>query len=125
MNIPTCPRNALFVALLTVAAGAPAQEPQEEKALSGAELLKSCTASASPEDEQFCMRFIVGLVQTVDTLQQANPTQRLFCIDPQRVGPEEVRDKAVAWLKSHESRLEEEAYVLVSEALNQAYPCEG
>ena len=119
-------------ALITAAASAqvdspnPATpQPQEEEALTGKELLEACTAGPAPgsEAEKFCMTFIVGLVQTVSVLQDTGEAEPLFCIDPRVVSPETVRDRAVKWLKGHAQRLMEPAYVLVSEALHQAYPC--
>jgi hypothetical protein len=97
------------------------EPPKEEQALSGRELLMAC--ENAHDETQLCMTFVVGLVETVDTLQTQGQGEKLFCIDPQRVGPEEVRDKIVQWLKKNESRLQEEAYILASEALNHAYPC--
>jgi hypothetical protein len=102
-----------------VAAEAPVAEAG---VLTGAELLQACTGS-QPAETQLCMTFVVGLVQTVAVLQEQNPAERIFCIDVQKVGPEEVRDRAVNWLRVNEGRLNEEAYVLVNEALHHAYPC--
>lgn len=94
---------------------------KEEQALSGKELLAAC--EDAHDETQLCMTFVVGLVETVDSLQEQSQSEKLFCIDPQRVGPEEVRDKIVLWLKKNAPRLHEEAYILASEALNRAYPC--
>ncbi|MFI5106214.1 MAG: Rap1a/Tai family immunity protein [Terriglobales bacterium] len=100
-----------------------AEEPsKEEQALTGQELLTEC--ENAHDETQLCMTFVVGLVETVDTLQAQDKGEKLFCIDPQRVGPEEVRDKVVQWLKKNQPRLYEAAYVLVSEALNRSYPCQ-
>ena len=98
------------------------EPPKEEQALSGQELLAAC--ENAHDETQLCMTFVVGFVQTVDTLQEQGQGEKLFCIDPQRIGPEEVRDKIVQWLKKNEPRLREEAYILASEALNRAYPCQ-
>jgi len=72
---------------------------------------------------QACMRFIFGLVQTVTMLQQMEPGDKLFCIDPTAVSLEEVTGRVTAWLEQVPARLDEAAYVLVSEALNANWPC--
>jgi hypothetical protein len=56
-------------------------------------------------------------------MQMAGESQPLFCIDPNKVSPESVRDTAVKWMQARPERGGEEAYVLMSEALHQAYPC--
>ncbi|MCG3201437.1 MAG: hypothetical protein NFCOHLIN_01305 [Gammaproteobacteria bacterium] len=103
----------------------PMGEPAaEEQVLTGRELLDSCRrGEADAEAHTFCMTFMVGLVQTVSIMQQAGDGPALFCIDPNRVSPEDVRGRAVAWLQAHPERLDEAAYVLVGEALHQGYPC--
>ena len=78
------------------------------------------------ESGRFCMTFVVGFVQTVMAMQAAGEgggEAVLFCIDPNQVSPEAVRDSAVKWLEKRPERLREEAYVLVGEALHQRYPC--
>ena len=124
------PLLTLTLLLTTVTLAAqettPAPAPQEEKAVSGRELYAACTQPQQKdgEGERFCMTFIAGLVQTVTTMQTANGgADKAFCIDMNKVSPEEVRDKAVSWLGQNTARLDEEAYVLVMEALNRAYPC--
>jgi hypothetical protein len=96
----------------------------EEQVLTGRELLDSCApGEADPEAHKFCMTFMVGLVQTVAVMQQAGEGPALFCIDPNLVSPEDVRGRAVKWMQARPERLNEEAYLLVGEALHQAYPC--
>lgn len=101
-----------------------AQE-QDEEVLSGKELLAGCEQGALPgQPNQYCMQYIFGLVQTVVMLQQFEPEQpQLFCIDPNSVGLPEVTGQVVEWLKASRDRLNEDAYVLVSEALHSKYPC--
>lgn len=100
-------------------------EVAEEQILTGKELLDSCTADTSTDSEEhkFCMVFMVGLVQHVSLMQQSGESPPLICVDPNQVTPEAVRDSAVRWMKLHESRMDEAAYILVTEALHQAYPC--
>ncbi|MFT5134427.1 MAG: hypothetical protein ACI9SC_002906 [Gammaproteobacteria bacterium] len=102
----------------------PAQEVDEEVALTGRELLTDCEQSQSDgTPNKACMQYVFGLVQTVVMLQQADPGTKLFCIDPTATSLEEVTTHVTLWLKAVPQRLEEEAYVLVSEALNTGYPC--
>ena len=45
----------------------------EEEALSGQELLDGCAEGAAPgAPNQYCMRYIFGLVQVVDSFQQVD-----------------------------------------------------
>jgi len=116
--------------MLTGLAGVAAQEQppaqkQQEKALSGRELLAGCEQGATPDaPNQYCMRYVFGLVQTVVMVQKMDPSKaQMFCIDPKAVSLQEVTGKVTEWLRANRDRLDEDAYVLVSEALHQHYPC--
>jgi|GEM_PF-1651219 len=102
-----------------------AQPGQPEKAVSGRELLTGCEqgdTSAGPN--QYCMRYVFGLVQTVLMVQKMSPKQEpLFCIDPQATSLQEVTVTVTNWLRNRQDRLDEDAYKLVSEALHQHYAC--
>jgi hypothetical protein len=101
-----------------------AQEATEEQAVSGRELLADCEpGSTTTSPNQACMKYVFGLVQTVVMLQQMDPSKKLFCIDPNAVSLEAVTSGVTAWLKAVPNRLDEDAYILVSEALNSSYPC--
>lgn len=101
-----------------------AEETQEEEAVTGRELLMDCAPSGvATAPNQACMQYVFGLVQTVVMLQEMEPGNKLFCIDPAVISLEEVTASVTAWLKAVPLRLDEEAYVLVSEALNTTYPC--
>lgn len=118
--------TGLFFGLLILCSGtSPAQE--EEEVLSGQELLAGCEQGAGPgQPNQYCMKYVFGLVQTVVMLQQFEPEQPpLFCIDPNAVGLPEVTEQVVEWLRAAKDRLSEDAYVLVSEALHLKYPCQS
>ena len=124
INIKHICRSFLACSLIFPCGFAFAQETAEEEAVTGRELLADCeqgTTAATPN--QACMKYVFGLVQTVVMLQQMDPGQKLFCIDPTAVSLEEVTTKVTAALKAVPERLDEEAYVLVSEALNTSYPC--
>lgn len=119
----------LFLGLVLFSAG-PAvlgqqMEPVEEETVSGRELLAGCEENAAPgRPNQYCMEYVFGLIQTVLMLQQMeNSGQQLFCINPQEVSLEKVTSDVTNWLRGARDRLDEDAYVLVSEALNKNYPC--
>ena len=97
----------------------------DEDVISGKELLQTCVSeSSSPTDgKPFCLRYIAGLVVTVSQIQAQDPGTRLFCINPQQTSLEEVHQTVVRSLKENSQRLNEDAYVLVSEALHRKYPC--
>ena len=114
----------LLFFLLTGVPVIAAEDNPEEEAISGQELLDGCAEGAAPgAPNQYCMRYIFGLVQVVDTLQQADPEHKIFCIDPQQVSLQEVTETTTDWLKSVPERLNEDAYKLVTEALHKNYPC--
>jgi hypothetical protein len=125
-NFSLRPAAILLLFLLT-AGSAAAQQAQKtpEKALTGRELLAGCEQGAAPGvPNQYCMQYVFGLVQTVVMVQQMDPSKApLFCIDPKLVSLQEVTTTVTDWLKASRDRLDEDAYVLVSEALHQHYPC--
>lgn len=118
---------AVLLLFLLTTGPAAAQQAQKapEKALSGRELLAGCEQGALPgKPNQYCMRYVFGLVQTVVMVQHMNPSKEpLFCIDPGKTSLQEVTEKVTDWLKKSPDRLDEDAYVLVSLALHQHYPC--
>ena len=100
--------------------------PAQEQAISGRELLDGCAEGAAPgAPNQYCMRYVFGLIQVVDTFQQADPTQKIFCINPNLVSLQEVTESTVNWLKKKPERLDEDAYKLVTEALHGNYSCDS
>lgn len=117
----------MLVLLLTLASNVYAQDEatEEEEAISGHELLSSCEEGAAPgAPNQYCMRYVFGLVQVVDSFQQSEPDKpKVFCINPNLVSLQEVTETITDWLKGVPDRLDEDAYVLVTEALHSNYPC--
>lgn len=117
----------LLIVFMTLAVNVYAQDEAEteEEAVSGRELLAGCEEGAAPgAPNQYCMRYVFGLVQVVDSFQQAEPDQpRVFCINPNLVSLQEVTETVAGWLKGVPNRLDEDAYKLVTEALHTNYPC--
>ncbi len=111
----------LFCSLNTLA-----QSTDREETLTGMELLSACSMKEGVDavvNTQFCYTYILGLVQTVTALQEMSVGEPLFCINPEQTSIEKVRTVIVTWLQNHGERLDEDAYVLTSEALSTAYPC--
>ena len=103
-----------------------AEENESEEILSAGELLASCEEGSVPgAPNQYCMRYVFGLVQTVIGLQQQEQSAPVFCINPQVTKLEEATDSVIAYLRSQSDRANEDAYVIVTEALNKNYPCSG
>lgn len=103
-----------------------AEENTSEEMLSAGELLASCEEGSVPgAPNQYCMRYVFGLVQTVIGLQQQEHSAPVFCINPQVTKLEEATDSVIAYLRSQSARANEDAYVIVTEALNKNYPCTG
>ncbi len=99
-------------------------EEAEPELLSAGELLENCDEGYAPgAPTQFCMRYVFGLVQTVMELQQADGSAPIFCIDPQVVRLEAAAENVMAYLRAQSSRANDEAQILVVEALNKNYPC--
>ena len=102
----------------------PVYAEEEEEVLSGQELVDGCSDGYSPgKPNQFCMQYIFGLVQVLAALQEMEPGNKLFCIDPTAIGLEEVTDNVTKWMISIPERLDEAAYILASQALHESYPC--
>ena len=97
---------------------------EEEEVLSAQELVDGCSEGYSPgKPNQYCMQYIFGLVQALAALQEMEPGNKLFCIDPTVIGLEEVTDNVTKWMNSVPERLNEDAYILASQALHESYPC--
>ena len=97
---------------------------EEGELLSAGELLTNCEEGYLPgAPNQYCMRYVFGLVQTVISLQQAEQSPPIFCINPQVTRLEEATENVMAYLRSQSTRAGEEAQVIVVEALNKNYPC--
>jgi hypothetical protein len=110
----------LFLNLAVVSAHA----EEEEEVLSGQELVDGCSEGYLPgKPNQYCMQYMFGLVQTLAALQEMEPGNKLFCIDPTVIGLEEVTDKVTNWMNSVPERLNEDAYILATQALHESYPC--
>lgn len=114
----------MSMAVLLLAA-TPPQAQSDEEVISGKELLQTCVSESTSltDGKPFCLRYLAGLVVTVSQIQEQDPGTRLFCVNPQQVSLEEVHQTVVKSLKENSERLNEDAYVLVSEALHRKYPC--
>lgn len=118
----------LFVLIMVLAVqSVPAQneEGTGEELLTAGELYDNCKGDAEePAPTAYCKEFIYGLVQTLTSLQEMQPeAERLFCIDPNRIGLEEVTLNVTEWLAEHPERHDKPAYLVTAEALGTYYPC--
>ena len=101
-------------------------EEEEPELITAGELLTSCDEGYSPGiPNQFCMRYVFGLVQTIIGIQQKEQSAPIFCIDPQVVRLEAATENVMAHLRAQSSRSGDDAQNLVLEALNKNYPCAG
>jgi Ssp1 endopeptidase immunity protein Rap1a len=101
-----------------------AEEEAEPALVTAGELLESCDEGYIPgAPNQYCMRYVFGLVQTILGLQQADQSAPIFCINPQVTRLEEATENVMAYLRKQSSRANDEAQMLVVEALNKNYPC--
>ncbi len=101
-------------------------EAEEPPLITAGELLAACAEGYSPgKPNQYCMRYVFGLVQTILGIQQQEQSAPIFCIDPQVVRLEAATENVMAYLQAQSTRSEDEAQNLVVEALNKNYPCAG
>ena len=92
--------------------------------LTAGELLENCEEGSMPgSPNQYCMKYLFGLIQMVLMLQQAEQSPPIFCINPQVTPIQEATDNMIAYLRSQSSRANEEAQQIVLEALSKNYPC--
>jgi len=113
-----------FVMLFLSIAIVPAYAEEEEDVLSGQELVDGCSEGYLPgKPNQYCMQYMFGLVQALAALQEMEPGNKLFCIDPTVIGLDEVTDNVTKWMNSVPERLNEDAYILATQALHESYPC--
>lgn len=97
---------------------------EEEEVLSAQEFVDGCSEGYAPgKPNQYCMQYVFGLVQALAALQEMEPENKLFCIDPNVIGLEEVTDNVAKWMNNVPDRLNEDAYILASQALHESYPC--
>jgi len=113
-----------FMMLFLSIAVIPAYAEEEEDILSGQELIDGCSEGYLPgKPNQYCMQYMFGLVQALAALQEMEPGNKLFCIDPTVIGLDEVTDNVTKWMNSVPERLNEDAYILATQALHESYPC--
>ena len=113
-----------FMMLFLSIAIVPAYAEEEEDVLSGQELVDGCSEGYLPgKPNQYCMQYMFGLVQALAALQEMEPGNNLFCIDPTVIGLDEVTDNVTKWMNSVPERLNEDAYILATQALHESYPC--
>ncbi len=113
-----------FMMLFLSIAIVPAYAEEEEDVLSGQELVDGCSEGYLPgKPNQYCMQYMFGLVQALAALQEMEPGNKLFCIDPTVIGLDEVTDNVTKWMNSVPERLNEDAYILATQALHESYPC--
>ncbi len=119
-------KKLMFILLCTglLNSNAVLAEEEEPELITAGELLESCDEGYAPgAPNQFCMRYVFGLVQTIVGLQQADQSAPIFCIDPQVVRLEDVTENVMTYIRKQSSRATNEAQMLVVEALNKNYPC--
>ena len=119
-------KKLFFILLSLVILNSPMTlaEDTDDEMLSAGELLKSCEENSTPgAPNQYCMRYLYGLIQTVMMLQQADQSPPIFCINPQVTPIQEATNNMIAYLRGQSSRSNEEAQKIVLEGLSRTYPC--
>jgi len=119
-------KKLFFILLSLVILNSPMTlaEDADGEMLSAGELLKNCEENATPgAPNQYCMRYLFGLIQTVMMLQQADQSPPIFCINPQVTPIQEATENMISYLRGQSSRSNEEAQKIVLEGLSKTYPC--
>jgi len=119
-------KKILFILLSTglIYSNVVLAEEEEPELLTAGELLEGCEEGSVPgAPNQYCMRYVFGLVQYIDAIQQRDQSAPIFCINPEVTRLEEATDTVIGYLRDQTSRSKEEAQILVVESLNIYYPC--
>ena len=101
-------------------------EEEEPELLTAGELLESCEEGSVPgAPNEYCMKYVSGLSFMIMQVQAQDQSPPIFCLNPRVMPLQDVTDNVIAYLRNQSSRSNEEAQILVVEALNKNYPCTG
>jgi hypothetical protein len=118
MPIRTRIAAALAAGLALVCLAAPARAAY----IGAGQLLDFCQGSGEA-DKTFCIAYLFGVVDGVDTVQQARPDLPKAYCPPADATLDILQDKVIAYLRAHPENRSYSASGVVRMALHEAYPC--
>ncbi len=113
-----------LVALLLAGTSLPAtaQSVNVTVLVNGNELYDWCTSSSGNAKTSFCLGFIMGVLDTITTMQATKQADRQVCV-PRGVTPGQARDVLLAYLNQKPQERHVAAASLVWVSLHEAWPC--
>ncbi|MGC9323879.1 MAG: Rap1a/Tai family immunity protein [Desulfomonilia bacterium] len=96
--------------------------------LTGDELLQECSgalSSGDPKDleDSACMDYIAGFLDSYAVVTSSYPNAALFCLPKEGISDHQTIRIVVKWLEEHPEKLHLNAGKLITEALQDAFPC--
>lgn len=114
----------ILLALLLVGTSLPArsQSVPVTVLVNGNEMLDWCTSSTSNAKHSLCLGFIMGVLDTITTMQATNQAQRQVCV-PRGVTPGQAKDVYLAFLNQKPQERHLAAGSTVWVAMREVWPC--
>lgn len=115
-------------ALCGMAAGhAKAATPDNFEVRSTSDLVAICSADQSDQVSAaatgFCHGYVVGVFRTIDRVQEARPSARMFCMPPNPPTRVQAISAFVEWAKARPDELQKQSTEGIADYLAATYPC--
>ena len=124
-----------FIAGMLLAVAIPgvsvAATPDHFLVRSAADLVEVCRSvpsdTISSAAAGFCQGYVVGIYRTLEEVQAAGSSGRMFCVDESQHPPSrtEAITAYVAWIDAKPERLSQPSVESVAAYLADTYPCSG
>lgn len=113
-----------LVALLAAGTSLPtmAQSVNVAVLVNGNELYDWCTSSSGNAKSSLCVGFIMGVLDTIETMQASKQAHRQVCV-PRGVTSGQARDVLLAYLNQKPQERHLPAASIVWTSLHQVWPC--
>lgn len=111
----TLKKIVAMAVLLGVAVAAFSQQEEDERQLSGAELLAYCESATVTSTGTWCLGYVLGVWHMMAPEHRVCPTPS--------VTSGQLRRVVVKYLHDHPGRLHRQPADLVLEALDKSFPC--
>jgi len=115
-------------ALVGMSAGAAiAATPDNFEVRSTSDLVTICSEdqhdAVSAAATGFCHGYVVGVFRTIERVQQARPSARMFCMPPSPPNRVQAIGAFVDWAKARPDELEKQPTEGIADYLAATYPC--
>lgn len=112
----------LFVALPSLAA-----TPENFHVRSAADLVAICSSvpndNVSSAAAGFCQGYVVGVYRTLEEIQAARPSARMFCTAQSATTRTEAINAYVSWASARSDELSKAPMESIADYLSATYPC--